>query len=252
MEDKDKMDRDDLIKSLQELDFSEAEIDDIVSKAEKDDKFAPKEKEDDDKSIDEEAQEKVVDKDDMKKSFDKVMAMKADLDKSMEDFLNKYGNAPGIKTPDTDLEKVKAIDEDILKSEINTLEKSFSSRLDEIQKSFTGQNEINNELLKSIQKVNETVNMIAETPNPFKGVFGNYKGNILEKGEKFNEGGKRVVSLRNKELATDEFQKAIDKVEDENDKQTIRDMISDYTISNKTSTTGLNIVKKALDIDFEK
>jgi len=256
MEDQDKMDKDELIKSLVEVGFSESEIDGIIEKAEKEDKFTPKEKTADEKTIDEEAEEKAVNKesdsDDMKKSYDKVMSMKSELDKSMADFLNKYGSAAGIKTPDTDIEKVKSEKGDIQKSEVNDFEKAFGSKLDDIQKSFDGQSKINEEFLKSLQGIKETVNAIAETPNPFKGIFGNYKGNLLEKGEKLNDNGKRVISLRNKDQATEEFQKAVDLIENEADKQVVRNMISDFTITNKTNATGLNIVKKALDIDIEK
>ena len=257
MEDTGKMDKDDLIKSLQDLEFSQAEIDDIVSKAEKEDKFEskePKEKPEDEKTIDEEAEDKAVaeNDNDMKKSYDKIMSMKGDLDKSMTDFLNKYGNAPGIKTPDTDIEKVKAIEVDIEKSEVNSFEKAFGDKFDSIQKSLESQSTLNEEIVKSLQKMNETVNAIAEAPNPLKGIFGNYRGNLLEKGEKLDQDGRKVISLRNKDAALEEFQKAIDKVDNEQDKQIVRNLISDFNIANKTNQTGLNIVKKALNIDIEK
>ena len=252
MEDKDigKMDRDELIKSLADFDFSQEEIDAILEKGEKEEKFAPKEKTEDEKTIDEEAKEKAGNKDEMKKAYDKVMSMKEDLDKSMTDFLNKYGNAPGIKTPDTDIEKVKSEKEDIQKSEINDFEKAFGDKFDTITKSLENQSLINDELVKSLQKINSTVNAIAEAPNPFKGLFGNYKGSLVEKG--ISDTGKRIVSLRDKDQALEEFQKAVDKVENETDKQIVRNLISDFNISNKTNAVGLNIVKKALDIDIEK
>lgn len=251
MEDIGKIDKEELVKSLIDLEFSQEEIDKIVEKAEKDEKFTAEDKPEANKTVDELAEEKAVDKDDMKKAYDKVCSMKEDLDKSMTDFLNKYGNAPGIKTPDTNIETVKSEKEDIQKSEINDFEKAFGDKFDSISKSLENQSLINDELVKSLQKINETVNAIAETPNPFKGVFGNYKGSILEKGEN-SEGGKRVLSLRDKDQAIEEFQKAIDKVENEQDKQIVRDLLSDFTISNKANATGLNIVKKALNIDIEK
>ena len=256
-ENKERLDKDELIKSLTELEFSPEEIDSIVEKAEKEGGFKDKvedvaeEKDENEKTVDEEA----ADKNEMKKAYDKVMSMKDELDKSMADFLNKFGSAPGILTPATDL-SVESTVKAVAKAEVDGFEKSFTGKFDSIEKSFgdfvLDQSKVNDELVKSISKISETVNAIAETPNPFKGIFHNYKNSILEKGEKTNDNGHKVVSLRNKELTTETFEKAVDKVTNEEDKQIIRNMISDFTIAGKLNPTGLDIVSKALEIDFEK
>ena len=258
MKGQDKFDKDELIKSLEDLSFSQEEIDSIVEKAEKEGKFAPpagsKAPDDDDETIDEKAVKKLdgKEKEEMQKSCDKIVKMKDELDKSMSAFLDKYGSAPGIPTPTTDLEKVKSEKLDIEKSEVNSFEKAFGSKFETIEKGLEAQTKINEEFLKSLQGISATVNAIAEAPNPFKSILGNYKGSLLEKGEKVGEDGKRVISLKNKEYALNEFQKAVDKVENEDDKQIVRNMISDFTIANKVSEIGINIVKKALNIDIEK
>lgn len=259
---KDKIDIDELKKSLEELQFGEAEVASIVEKAIKenaseednDDEEVEKPKADepkgdDTKTIDEEDNDKA--QSEMKKAFDKVMSAKTEFDKSMEEFLNKFGSVPGMPTPDTDFAKKKD-GEPIQKAFGDDFEKAFGEKFDTIMKGFENQTTVNNELIKSIAEVRETVNAIAETPNPLKGIFGNYGQNILEKGEKTNSDGKRVVSLRNKDAASAEFFKAIDVTENEQDKQIIRDMVSSFNISGQLNPVGLNIVKKALDIDFEK
>jgi len=258
-ENKERLDKDEFIKSLTELEFSKEEIDSIVEKAEKEGGFkdkveddVTKEKDKDIKTVDEEN----ADKNEMKKAYDKVVSMKEDLDKSMTDFLNKFGSAPGIPTPKTDLNVESTVKETVSKALTDEFQKSFGDKFETIEKSIgdfvLDQSKINNELVKSIGEISETVKAIAETPNPFKSILGNYKNSILEKGEKTNENGNKVISLRNKELATDTFEKAVDKVENEQDKQIIRNMISDYTISNKVNADGLDIVSKALKVDFEK
>lgn len=254
------MDKDELIKALQELEIGQSEIDEIILKAEKDGKFKIEDKKEDEKTIDEvaadqaENKEDAPDKDDMKKAFDKIMSAKADIDKSMNDFLNKYGNAPGIKTPDTDIETVKSEKEDIQKSEVNDFEKAFGNLQATIEKSFNDrfetQTKVNEELVKSLQNINQTVEKIAQTPLTYKSMF-DYNKSILEKGEK-DSNGKTIVSLRDKESVIDYMEKSIDKVDNEKDKQLIRDNISNYSIANKISPEGIQIVSKAMNIDIVK
>lgn len=255
----DSLKRDELEKSLRDLDFTPEEITSIIEKAEKEGKFQPKEeeKEEDEKTIDEEkAQEgkeeteKGYDADEMKKAYGEVMAAKSAFDKAMDGFLDKFGSVPGFTAP-TDFVK-KSEEAEIEKSGVNDFEKAFGSRFDEILKGFESQTKVNDQLQKSLEEVSKAVEQIATAPNPLKGLFGNYRGSVIEKGERTDEDGKTVYSLGNKELVTEQFEKAIDKVENEADKQVIRDMISSYTISNNISPKGLNIVKKALNIDFEK
>lgn len=255
--------KDELRKSLLDI-FSTEEVDQMIEKAEKEGKFDKKEmgeKSDDEKTVDEEAVEKEdEDDDDVKKAYDKIMSMKSDLDKSMTNFLDKFGKMPGVKTPDTDITKKAEEDqlekkkEVIEKSEVNDFEKAFGSKFDEIQKSFTdrldAQSKVNEEIVKALHNVSETVNQIAQTPNPLKALTGKYQ--FIEKGEKTDENGKRVVSLRDKEAVQNEISKAIDKISDETDQQIVRDLLSDYTVTNRVNPKGLNIVKKALDIEFEK
>ena len=258
MAEKTKIDLDELRKSLKDLEFEENEISDILQKAEQeneelDQKPEPKEKEkpsepkekEDTETIDEQAQE-------VKKAYDEIKSMKDKLDKSMEEFLNRFGSAPGIPTPSTDLAAKGA--EPIQKSEVNDFEKAFGAKVDSIEKSFgdfmLSQNKVNEDLVKSLENINGTVQAIASAPNPLKGIYGTY--GILEKGEEKTKDGKRVISLTNKDAANAEFFKAIDSIDNEDDKQTIRDMVSSFNVSGKLNPVGLNIVKKALDIDFEK
>ena len=259
MEDKDigLLNREDLIKSLQDLEFSPDEITDIVSKAEKEGKFEAgetKEEEKETETIDEAKADAAEDKDDMKKAFDKIMDMKASIDKSMAEFLDMFGKVPGMTTP-TDFTK-KSEEDELKKAEEANIEKAFGDKFGTIEKSIQSfvesQATINEKITKALDEVALDIKKVAEAPNPLKGIFGNYKGNILEKGEKVNEQGKTVVSLRNKEQVEGLFEKAINKSDNEEDKKFMRSALADNSISNKIQNTGFDIVKKALEIDFEK
>jgi hypothetical protein len=248
------LNKDELIKSLQEFDFTQDEIDGFIQKAEADGKFGSgkEEKEEDDKTIDENKAEEAEDKDDMKKAYDKIMSMKSEMDKSMTEFLDKFGKVPGIPTP-TDFTK-KSEKEDIHKAEGIDIEKAFGDKFDTISKSiedrFDSQTKVNEEIVKSLKTMTETVNAIAESPNPFKGIRNSY--NFIEKGEKMDENGKQIVSLRSKEQVEKLIEKAISQTENELDKKEMRDTLSDYSIAGKIRPAGFDIVKKALNIDFEK
>lgn len=248
------LNKDELIKSLQEFDFTQEEIDSFIQKAEKDGKFEPKSKEEEEneKTVDEEKVEKVEDKDEMKKAFDKIMDMKTEIDKSMTEFLDKFGRVPGMPTP-TDFTK-KSEEDELNKAEKEDIQKAFVGKFDEISKSienrFESQTRVNEEIVKSLKEMSETVNAIAEAPNPFKGIRNSY--NFIEKSEKTDENGKKVVSLRNKEQVEKLIEKAIDKTEDSIDKKELRDTLSDYSIAGKIRPAGFDIVKKALEIEFEK
>lgn len=251
-----KIDKDELRKSLLDFDFTPEEVELMIEKAEKDGQL--EDKKEDDTTIDEDAQDKKKedetekgcdDEMDVKKAYDKIMSMKADLDKSIEVFYDKFGNAPGFTIP-TDFFTKKAVENDIEKSEVVDIEKAFGDKFNELQKGFNDQNSAIDEIRKSLVEVSETVNKIAQAPNPFKSLMGKYQ--FLEKGEKFDENGKQVINLKDKDATIETFSKAIDKIEDEADQNVVRNMLSDYTISRKTSPAGLNIVKKALSVEFEK
>lgn len=274
-------DKDELRKSLAELDFTETEIDEIITKAEEEGKFggeeggkpafkkqkkqsekAPKsrmegkeepdgdepeggEKEPEGSEGGEEGGEPVeddetIDEKSMKKAFDKVVGMKNDLDKAMTDFMNKFGSAPGVKTPDTTLGKSMG----------NDIEKAFSGKFNEIDAALKGQKTTNETILKSLELIGKNVQAIAESPSPFKGIHGSYK--FLEKGEKTGEDGNAVVSLRNKDRVIEVFEKSLEKIEDESDRKIVSDMISDFTVVNKVNPSGLAIVRKTMNVDFEK
>lgn len=244
------LDKDELRKSLLEF-FTPEEAEAMIVKAEKDGKFGSDNEDDDsgkpadDKTIDQEAAEKAGEGDDVKKAYDQIMSLKSELDKSISKFFDMFGNMPGVKTPDSDMTK-KSIDNDIEKGLDNEITKSFDS----IMKGFDKQNEINQEIIKSISDVAKTVNQIAQAPNPMKSIMGQY--GFIEKSEKTNEEGKKVISVRNKTAVQSEISKAMDKITDEGEQQVLRNMLSDFTISNRLNPEGLDIVKKALDIDFEK
>lgn len=243
-----KEDKDELIKSLEGL-FTEEEIQALIEKAEIEGKFEDKDDDDDekekkdgdDKTVDEEAQEN------MKKAYDEIMSKKSELDKSIDAFCDKFGNVPGFTKP-TDFFVKKSEETDIEKSEKVDIEKAFDSKFDEIQKSFDNQLKEIDELKKSMEVLVEDVKKFAEAPNPLKSLMGKYQ--FIEKGDKDD---KDNLSLsKDKSKVIDLFVKSLDKIEDIEDQGLVRNMISDYTISNKTNTTGLNIVKKAMNIDFEK
>jgi len=255
------LNKDELIKSLQDLDFEQSAIDSIIAKGEKGGNFEPDEKgekKEETETIDEAKAEKKKDDEgeeaeDMKKAFNEIMSAKTALDKSMEDFLNKFGNAPGIKTPDTDLSNGAGVEKkEIQKSITDEFEKSFGDKLDVFAKGFESQSKINEELVKSLRNITETVNAIADAPSPMKSIIGNYRNNLLEKGEKTDENGKKIISLGNKEVVEACIEKAIKVTENEEDKTELRATLSDFSIANKVRPVGFNIVKKALDIDFGK
>lgn len=249
---KDLLNKDELVKSLQDLDFSTEEITAIIEKGEKEGNFEPEEDEDDE-TVDEAAADKAgkdVDKDEVKKAYDKIVSMKDEIDKAMGTFLDMFGKVPGLTTPK---EFVKKSEEDTLeKSEVNDFEKAFGDKFDTIIKGFENQTKINQDLSKSVSEIGKTVEAIATTDKMYKSVFGNYKGAIIEKGERTDDDGKTVYNLGNKDVVNDQFAKAMDKIENEQDKQVVRDLISTYNISGYTNPRGLDIVKKALQIDFEK
>lgn len=243
---------DDLRKSLEDLDFSEEEIKDMIKKAESLSISKSEDEGEDEEAIEEAMknkkesedgegeEEEDYDEEEVKKAYNKIMKMKSKLDKSMNDFLDRFGNVPGFKKPDFDV-KNKSINEDIIKSFDSSIEKSFEK-----------QNQINDAILKSLGDLTETVNKIAEAPNPFKSLLGDYSNRIIEKGEKFNDDGKKVISLKNKKEVQDVLIKSLDAVKDDDQKQAIRDEISNYTVTNKLNNKTLDIVRKALNVDFEK
>lgn len=249
-------DKDDLIKALTDTGFSQEEIDGLIAKAEADGKFEEKE-EKDEKTVDEQEQEKGKegmddDRDEMKKAYDKVMDMKSELDKAMDSFFDKFGSVPGFTKPE-DPFKSKSIETDIEKAEVVDIQKSFDTIqkgfTDMIEKAFADQSTIIDDLKKSLGEVKDDIKKVAEAPNPFKSLTAKYQ--FIEKGE--NADGKQSLSLaRNKHKVIDTFVKSLDKIENEEDQNVVRNMISDFTIANKTNEAGLNIVSKAMEIDFEK
>lgn len=256
---KSRLDLDELRKSLQELEFSETEIQEVLEKAEAENKLL-----DDDDSITKgcDAEKgKVTDKDvadpaelekeEMKKAYDEIMYKKTDLDKSISDYCDKFGNVPGFTKPD-DFFTSKSLDVNI--------EKGFTAQNDLFEKAFAGvealkitvmeQVEINKGITDSLNKIQKSVEEIANTPNPLKGLFGSYQNKVVEKGGK--DGDVDVISLRDRGAAINAFEKSLDKIENEEDKNAVRSLISTFTINKTVNDKALNIVKKALKVDFEK
>lgn len=231
---------DELRKSLTELEFSEEEVNEMISKAE-----------DEEEEVEEPEVDEEEDEEEMSKAYNNIMKMKTDLDKAMDSFLDRFGKVPGFKTPDFDV-KNKSIDTDIEKAEKEDISKAFSNNFDMIQKSFDAQKEFNEEIKKSLENISEVVSKIAEAPNPLKSLFGNYSRSIIEKGEKLNDEGKRIVDLNNKKEVQDVLLKSLDVLTEEDHKQAVRDEISNFTVTNKLNPKTLNIVKKAMNVDFEK
>lgn len=241
----------DLKKALTDLDFSQEEIDSMISKAEKEE-IKDEKSEEDKETIDQKGQEAGEEKDEMKKAFDKVKDMKTELDKAMDSFFDKYGSVPGFTKPE-DPFCMKSVENDIEKSEKDDIQKSFDTFQkgfsDLIEKAFADQNTVIDDLKKSITEIKEDVAKVAEAPNPLKSLLGKY--NYIEKGEK--EDGKKSVSLsRERYKAIEILEKSLSKIENEEDQNVVRNTISDFTIANKINQAGLNIVSKAMEIEFEK
>ena len=242
----------DLKKALTDLDFSPEEIDSMISKAEKDEEVKDEKSEEDKETIDQKNQDAGEEKDEMKKAFDKVKDMKTELDKAMDSFFDKYGSVPGFTKPE-DPFCMKSVENDIEKSEKEDIQKSFDTIQkgfsDLIEKAFADQNTVIDELKKSISDIKEDVAKVAEAPNPLKSLLGKY--NYIEKGEKDND--RKSISLStDRYKALEVFEKSLSKIENEEDQNVVRNMISDFTIAKKTNQTGLNIVSKAMEIEFEK
>ena len=226
---------DELKKSLADLEFSEDEINQMISKAESEE-------------IEEEEEEEPSE-DEMQKAYDNIMKMKTDLDNTLKSFLDKFGKVPGFKAPDFDV-KNKSVGNDIEKSVKEDISKAFTGNFDMIQKSFEIQKEFNDDIMKSLNNISETVQKIAEAPNPFKSILGNYS--VIEKGEKFSDDGKQVISLKDKKRVQDTLLKSLDVLKEEHQVQAIRDEISNFTVTNKLNQKSLDIVSKALNVEFEK
>jgi len=233
---------DELRKSLTDLEFSKKEVNEMISKAEDEEEEVEEEIDEDEGKENEE---------EMSKAYDNIMKMKTDLDKAMDSFLDRFGKVPGFKTPDFDV-KNKGVENDIEKAIDNDIQKAFDSRFDSIEKSFDAQKQFNETIQKSLETISETVQKIAEAPNPLKSLLGNYSNSIIEKGEKLNDEGKQVINLNNKKAVQDILLKSLDVVKEEDQKEAIRDEISNFTVVNKLNPKTLNIVKKAMNVDFEK
>lgn len=220
-----------LKKSLTDLEFSEEEIKDMISKAEEEE-------------IEEETEEE-----EMKKAYDSIMKMKSVLKTAMDSFLDRFGNVPGFHAPNFDI-KDKSVVNDIEKSFSDDIVKGFSLQFDDLKKSIESQLTFNETIQKSIDSINETVNKIAETPNPFKSLMGSY--GIIEKGDKMSEDGKKIISLKDKRGVQDILLKSLSVIKEEDKIQKIRDEISNFTVTNKLNPKSLDIVSKAMNVEFEK
>lgn len=239
----------DLRKSLKDLEFSKEEVEEMVNKAinldiSKSEDEGDEEEEGKEKESDESEEEEEVEENEMKKAFDDIKKMKSELDKAMDTFLDRFGNVPGFTKPDFDI-KNKGIDNDI--------EKGFGSeKLNMIEKSFEKQEEVNETILKSLDALKESVSQIANAPNPLKSLLGDYSGSIIQKGERTDENGKSIINVSNKKAVQDVLIKSLDVIKEEDHKQLVRDEISNFTVVNRLNPKTLNIVSKAMNVEFEK
>jgi len=260
-----KLDRDELIKSLQSFDFSPEDIEEIVKAADEkgqlitiedvpeiekgmDGEEGEKKKEEDEETIDEA---------DMKKAYDDIMKKKEELDKSMESFMDKFGNLPvgGKPTGEPNAVTAKSVEPDIEKGletiKESDFEKSFGDKFEQIEKSFADQNLMNSKIMEQLGEISKSVEQIAVTPNPLKSLLGDYGNKLINKSA--DAEGKSVYSLsREKNAILDQLEKSLDSITNERDKQIIRDSISTFNISGYIPEAGKHIVSKALNIDFEK
>ena len=90
------MKRDELVKALTEVGFSDEEIQESIQKAEASGKLEADEPEKDEEGDDNEPE---VDKDEMKKAYDEVMSAKSSFDKAMESFMDRFGNVASFEKP---------------------------------------------------------------------------------------------------------------------------------------------------------
>lgn len=234
-------DIDELRKSLTDLEFSNDEINEIISKAEDEEVEVE----------DEEEKEENNKSEEMSKAYTDIMKMKTDLDKAMDSFLDRFGNVPGFKKPDFDV-KNKSVEVDIEKSEKEDIMKGIMDNFSSIQDTINSQKEFNDEIKKSLESISETVQKIAEAPNPFKALLGNYSNSIIQKGESVDSEGKTIINVRNKKAVQDILLKSLDKITEEDHKTAVRDEISNFTVTNKLNPKTLDIVKKAMNVEFEK
>ena len=249
---KQRLDLDELKKSLEELEFSPEEIQEVLEKAEKDNQSIEKGMDDEgkgDASDKDVADPKELEKEKMEKAYSDICMKSEELKKSISEYQDKFGNVPGFKTP-TDFFTEKSLDADIEKgfqNQSDLIEKAFAGKFDLIEKSFE---KMTDGISLKLDEIQKGVTEIASAPNPLKGLFGNYHNKVVEKG--VNGEGTDVINLRDRRAALNAFEKSLDKINDEEDKNAVRDLISDFTISKVTNDKALNIVKKALNIDFEK
>lgn len=254
-----RLDLDELKKSLEGLDFEEKEIQEILEKAEAENLLADEqeaiekgEKAGKGVTDNEVADPKDMDQKEMEKAYENIMSKKAEVEKSISEYCDKFGNVPGFKKP-TDFFTSKSLDVDIEKgfSTQNTMfEKAFAG-VEELRLTVMKQVEINKGISDSLSEINKTVNEIASAPNPLKGLFGSYHNRVVEKGEgKDNDAN--VISLRDRQTTLDTFEKSLDKIQNEEDKNAVRSLISTFTISKSVNERALNIVKKAMNVEFEK
>jgi len=230
--------------------YTEDEIQDILTKAKADmpvEDPGEYEEKPEDGGEKEEKEEKEDDELVKKAMTEKIDDLKEQLKKAVTEFEDKYGKLPETSTPSACLTKSLDVDflsadfEKSLDSRIQTLDESLQARLQEISKSFED----------SLSEIRKTVDEIADAPIMMKGLTHNY--NFIEKGgERVDENGKRHVSLRNRKHVEEVFTKAIESDMSDSDRKILSDEFSSFYISKKApSLEALDIVKKAIDIEFD-
>lgn len=199
--------------------------------------------------------------DEMKKAYDSKMEdMQKAMMTKMEDMMKKAiedmkGMLPGSPAKvTTDLGKSEK--DELQKSEKDELQKSEKDELtkqtnDDLIKSF--ESVVTNVLTpvsKSIEELTERVDQIAETPNPFKAVMGEY--NTINKSVGENDKGQKVFSVSShSSQIKDELLKAFDKAEG-TEKNALANAIQTLEVRGILTQEGENIVKSMQNIDIEK
>jgi hypothetical protein len=248
----------DIWKGLSEIGFSDEEINtkkaDHVAKIEAEEAIEKAKKPVEEK---EEKREGEDDEDSMEKAMSGIRDMYKAMEKAMTTLEDKYGKLPLVSQAKENTELKKSEEANLEKAEEAGLMKSFG---DDIMKSFGEKMEefqanIGERLEKSEQareRMEETLNEYMDSPliqkQPLKNDY-----SFIEKGEKTNDDGKRVMSLSQE---SEEIIKCINDTlgscKDEGDKKFLQSAISTMTIQKSMCIEAAQILQEEANIEFRR
>lgn len=259
-----KIKKDDLVKALTDVGFSEEDIEQAVEKAMEEGKL------DTEEPGNEEGNEE---KEEMEKALQGIAKLKGDLQKAESEFLDRFGNVEGFTKPTEFITKSEQEIEELAKQQEAEIRKSIEEELENNQETLFKSEDFKDDLVKgvvdsmstsftekfeniqkSITTIQEEVKAIADAPNPLKGIFGNYQKELIQKS--VDAEGNASVSMKDKNSTLNLLESAktaAEKAGKSEDVNILKGMISDFNITNTINNDhGLNIVKSYTDIDIEK